>query len=181
MIDTRISDVLICGILGIMVLNKRARNEIWMVMIIILGRKYWYSNGQNILIIAQHFVLGFLFGIIYMRIICKTIFEDNHVYFNPKLDCTLCAAVIIEELSWRTVVLGMVRTAFNINNPYLLSVCIILLSLLFVAFHKKATLEMCLYTCLLYYSSIFFPGANVGLHLGRNYFIKGCVYERKND
>lgn len=169
--STLLSSILICILLLIMALISSAPKDKYTILVFILGRQYWMSVQINVLFIAN-LIMGFIISWIIMTCICYHFFNTSKLSLQGIFDIQLVTVILLEEIIWRTIAFNAFKELLKIDTWQLTVVLIISLSILFVRAHRGRTIEMYLYTLLLFWGNLCLPGSNIGMHWGRNVFLK---------
>ncbi len=158
-------NMLIIIILFIIVIFKKIPKDFSMFVLIILGREHW-ENFRFDVCTGLYIIIGFGIG----TLIAKELYRNDNErrIRNIFANFNMIALVVLEEIVWRQIAMGELKIIFDCKMQLLF---IPFLSVLFLFAHRLRTLPMYIFSCFLYLSSIYFPGSNIGLHMGWNLYI----------
>lgn len=145
---------------------------------------YYMPQIQWSSIFKYEFIIYFIFGIIasqyIMKVFSKFFFKNYIIKERNFLRITWSNLVtaVYEETIWRYLMVYFVSIILNslFSNYILVMILTLTVSLIsFLVIHdfnsRRQLIEFNIFGIILINSSIFFPGMNIGLHLGRNCFL----------
>ena len=148
--------------------------------IIIIG-----SGQQNIVNLDTFFifvVIGYILSpFVTIAVYWITFSKIPHIKFSLSITWETLLNVVIEETIWRHLLLLWVeRLKLNIYLSILMSFMVLIL---FIFSHSNINsvrngIDMFLYSTILLLFAYLLPGANIGLHLGRNVSCENALEER---
>lgn len=125
------------------------------------------------------FLLGYCMSPIIIIVIYTIVFlKIPHIKFSIHIRMEILLGVLIEELIWRHLLLFWVDT-LKLTFFQTLQICFVVM-FLFVLSHSQINgyrngIEMFCFSIVLVFMAYFFPGMNIGLHLGRDICIKNFM------
>lgn len=153
----------------------------FMVILLLLFVREPYENIVNLDTYFWYALLGYLLGPLLTVVTYIVVFFSlPHLKIPFSFSWDLLFSVVVEEILWRHLFLDVL---YNMDNSLYVNLCICIVQLLFfVVAHSNVKclregLEMFIFSALLVIVAFFYPGMNIGLHLGRN---ASCAIERRD-
>jgi len=161
-------------------LGRSKFRQISIIFLAILTLPY-IINVKDISIIFNFKLLYILIGIILSPFVTYLtyiiVFKQKLRMKLPKPNISMIISSTLEEFVWRHIILSQLIILTNrimlIEFSIILS--IIISSIFFTLGHKQKTImnyiEMFLFTLVISVGYLLFEGINIGLHIGRNFYI----------
>ena len=157
-------DTLILIMLFLTAILKNIPKEYSMFILVVLGREYWINFKLSTFTVV-YIIIGFGIGTLIVK---ELYYNKNKSRKGNLANFNMIVLVVLEEVVWRQIAMGVLKSLFSAKMQLLF---VPFLSGLFLLSHQLKTLSMYIFSCFLYLGSIYFPGINIGLHLGWNFYV----------